>query len=160
MSHKSYSDRLKDPRWQKRRLKVMESAGFRCENCGEKTKTLNVHHKYYERGADPWDYPDFALACLCEDCHEAAEHERLTLLRFIALNDFSCTELLGYVKAVSALGLDKPTRIRIDDINELEGASSAVGVGWSFVETFFDSSAGWLDLPGLLKARKAFRGVG
>ena len=34
---------------------------------------LHVHHKRYEAGRDPWDYPNDALAALCGRCHEA-EH--------------------------------------------------------------------------------------
>lgn len=60
----------KDPRWQKKRLEVMEAAGYRCVQCGDASKTLNVHHRYYVKGAEPWEYDDRALACLCEPCHE------------------------------------------------------------------------------------------
>jgi hypothetical protein len=63
-------EKYKDPRWQRRRLEVMQNAGFCCEGCGSTEKTLNVHHKFYRRGRDPWQYNDFELMCLCEDCHE------------------------------------------------------------------------------------------
>ena len=82
----SYSDLLKDPRWQRKRLEVMEREDFACELCGATDKTLNVHHERYERGRMPWDYPSEALHCLCEPCHrkehgiedaaEKAERER------------------------------------------------------------------------------------
>lgn len=72
----AYSDRLKDPRWQKKRLEILNRAGFMCENCGAKNKTLHVHHGYYERGLDPWEYADDTLWCLCEECHEKAESVR------------------------------------------------------------------------------------
>ncbi len=32
-----------------------------------------VHHLYYEGGLAPWEYPNWALATVCEDCH-AYEH--------------------------------------------------------------------------------------
>lgn len=66
----SYADKLKDPRWQKKRLKVFEHANFTCENCSSKERTLNVHHKRYIRGREPWQYDDEDLSCLCEDCHQ------------------------------------------------------------------------------------------
>jgi hypothetical protein len=67
---RSYSEKLRDPRWQKKRLQVMEKAGFRCERCGRADRTLDVHHGFYARGLDPWDYPDDTLWCLCsEECH-------------------------------------------------------------------------------------------
>lgn len=72
-SRKSYSEKLKDPRWQQRRLKIMERDAFTCQMCSSKEKTLNVHHAYYIRGREPWDYDDSMLITYCEDCHEIVE---------------------------------------------------------------------------------------
>lgn len=33
-------------------------------------KCLNVHHKYYIRGKNPWEYPDDAFVTLCDKCHQ------------------------------------------------------------------------------------------
>lgn len=66
-----YSSKLRDPRWQKKRLEVMESAGFKCARCGEEGEELNVHHVVYQKGLDPWEYDTVDLACLCKSCHEA-----------------------------------------------------------------------------------------
>ncbi len=66
----TYHEKLLDPRWQKKRLKIMERAGFCCENCGNGRMTLHIHHGFYKRGFEPWDYPDETLKCLCADCHE------------------------------------------------------------------------------------------
>lgn len=72
-NRKNYSEQRLDPRWQKRRLEIMQRDDFKCTECCAEDKTLNVHHVYYTRGADVWDYPDHALLTLCSDCHEA-EH--------------------------------------------------------------------------------------
>ena len=32
-------------------------------------KVLNVHHRYYINGKNPWEYDNEALVTLCEDCH-------------------------------------------------------------------------------------------
>lgn len=69
-----YRGQLRDPRWQRRRLEIMQRADFSCEECSSKTRTLHVHHKIYRTGAMPWEYTDAELACICEDCH-SAEHE-------------------------------------------------------------------------------------
>ena len=69
MANKSYSEKLKDPRWQKKRLAVLNSSGFRCESCGDTEDTLHVHHVYYEKDVDPWNYPDEAYMVLCDRCH-------------------------------------------------------------------------------------------
>ena len=66
----SYSEKLKDPRWQKKRLEILNRDHFTCTNCEETTKTLHVHHILYHSGKDPWDYPESDLETLCVDCHE------------------------------------------------------------------------------------------
>jgi len=68
----TYFEKLKDPRWQKLRLKVFERDGWACQICKSKDKTLNAHHRYYTSKTDPWDYPIDALSTLCEACHEEA----------------------------------------------------------------------------------------
>lgn len=65
----SYQDLLKHPNWQKKRLEVMDRAGFRCQECGENEKCLHVHHKNYINGNKPWEYSLANFLCLCEDCH-------------------------------------------------------------------------------------------
>jgi 5-methylcytosine-specific restriction endonuclease McrA len=68
---KTWSQKLRDPRWQKVRLDIMERDGWRCTVCGDKKGTLNVHHVVYSRNnPDPWDYEENVLQTLCEDCHE------------------------------------------------------------------------------------------
>ena len=47
----------------------MDRDSFLCHLCFEKDKTLNVHHRYYEKNKNPWDYDDEALITLCEECH-------------------------------------------------------------------------------------------
>lgn len=65
----SYSEKLKDPRWQRKRLEIMGLNNFKCEQCESVDKTLNVHHIIYKKGAEPWEYENHELQCLCNDCH-------------------------------------------------------------------------------------------
>jgi hypothetical protein len=51
----SYADLLKDPRWQKKRLEVLESNGWACEACGSATKTLHVHCALAKEESDAMD---------------------------------------------------------------------------------------------------------
>lgn len=74
MSKNSYFEKLKDPRWQRLRLEVMQAANFACERCFDAESTLNVHHKIYWHGNEPWEYDRSELACLCESCHEEVHH--------------------------------------------------------------------------------------
>lgn len=79
----NYSDKLKDPRWQKKRLEIMGRSDFACEECGEKDKTLSVHHLYYKKGLNPWEYSNDSLRCLCEFCHNLTNSRDCQLLEFI-----------------------------------------------------------------------------
>jgi predicted nucleic-acid-binding Zn-ribbon protein len=67
----NYSDKLKDPRWQKKRLLIMSRDEFKCRMCGDSESTLHVHHLKYSK--DPWDVPNKDLITLCEDCHGFTE---------------------------------------------------------------------------------------
>lgn len=65
----TYSQKLRDPRWQKKRLQILERDGWACCACGDTESNLQVHHVYYVK-QDPWDYPDNAYQTLCESCHQ------------------------------------------------------------------------------------------
>ena len=67
-----YSAKLKDPRWWKKRLKILERDKWTCQKqlCLDTESTLMVHHRLYLPNTEPWDYPDELLVTLCEDCHE------------------------------------------------------------------------------------------
>lgn len=62
-----YSEKLSDPRWQKKRLKILERDGFKCCFCDDKETTLHVHHKKYN--GQPWEAKNKDLETLCEHCH-------------------------------------------------------------------------------------------
>lgn len=82
---REYRERLRDPRWQKNRLAILERADWRCEGCGTREVNLQIHHGYYERGVMPWEYPAEALYCLCDDCHERAEARKAEAYRELGL---------------------------------------------------------------------------
>ena len=64
-----YQQFLKDGRWQRRRLEIMERDGFKCCDCGT-SDDLHVHHIQYIAGRKPWEYDDEDLITLCEKCHK------------------------------------------------------------------------------------------
>ena len=66
----AYAEKFKDPRWQKMRLQIFKRDKWCCQICGNKENTLHVHHRYYEFGKDPWEYPPESLVTLCVTCHE------------------------------------------------------------------------------------------
>ena len=69
----NYADKLRDPRWQKRRLQVLEAANFRCEDCRRGDLPLEVHHCAYPAGKMPWQCPPELLMAVCESCHDSRQ---------------------------------------------------------------------------------------
>ena len=65
-----YSDKLKDPRWQKKRLEILNRDDFTCQCCSNTKRELHVHHRKYKKNTNPWGYNNFDLTTLCTDCHE------------------------------------------------------------------------------------------
>lgn len=84
----SYSDKLKDPRWRKRRCEIFEAKGSNCTDCGcsGDDEPLQVHHLHYLRGKEPWEYGDDYLIPVCNSCHynrqtiEAEAKEEIALV--------------------------------------------------------------------------------
>ena len=38
-----YTEKFKDPRWQKKRLEILEREKWMCEDCEDKTTQLHIH---------------------------------------------------------------------------------------------------------------------
>lgn len=98
---KTYSEKLRDPRWQKLRLEIMERDRFQCRLCRDTEKTLNVHHSFYSKGWNPWDYPNASLVTACEDCHKLIEARRQSILEATA-NPFVQLAVLQLCHATKA----------------------------------------------------------
>lgn len=77
MKKLTYSEKLKDQRWQKKRLQLLEAAGWKCQNaiCLNESDhpTLQIHHRIYLRNKEPWEYEDWAYQVLCDQCHESKQ---------------------------------------------------------------------------------------
>lgn len=71
MANKTYSEKLKDPRWQKKRLKILERDQWICKLFGDSNTTLHVHHEKYK--GDPWSISDDHLTSVCQHCHGIIE---------------------------------------------------------------------------------------
>ena len=69
MSNLTYPEKLKDPRWQRKRLEIMERDNFTCRDCGAKDKVLHIHHSHYGK-CEPWDADGAVLLTVCQECHD------------------------------------------------------------------------------------------
>jgi hypothetical protein len=106
---KQYLQKLKDPRWQKLRLKVLERDEFCCQRCFDDTSTLHVHHRYYVPGQDPWDSLPDSLITLCESCHteemEMQPEVDQRLLRGLR-SKFFYRDLIGIAAAIEEMPME------------------------------------------------------
>ena len=98
-----FFQKYKHPKWQAKRLSVLERDKFTCQQCRSAEKTLHVHHKIYRKSANPWDYADSDLITLCEDCHDAAGECAKALKEAIAqMHPSQVERLLGVAEAMVA----------------------------------------------------------
>lgn len=81
---KTYSEKLKDPRWQKTRLLILNRDGFSCRDCGSSEEELHVHHCFYTKG-NPWDADPKFLLSLCRSCHERRGREEAQIRELIGV---------------------------------------------------------------------------
>lgn len=93
----TYVQKLKDPRWQRKRLEILDRDGFMCRVCESDTNTLHVHHKCYLKSTDPWDYPDDTMVTVCEECHLTADRMRESIMIKVARLDHMSLAELGNI---------------------------------------------------------------
>jgi len=111
-----YRDKLKDPRWQKKRLGILERDGFACQMCYDTQTTLHVHHKYYNN-RDPWDIPDSALVTLCATCHEEEGEAIKNALNMFKICMGDCGGMSGTIDQIIAAFTDTAcSNAQLDDV--------------------------------------------
>ena len=112
----AYSDLLKDPRWQKKRLEIFQRDDFKCQGCGDRESTLNVHHQKYV--GNPWECPDEFLITLCEDCHNHETYlksiDLFELLQGHGITKWHLQIIIGRIK--SRIIIDTRNGESIEDI--------------------------------------------
>jgi hypothetical protein len=123
----SYSEKLRDPRWQKKRLCVMQRDGFACRDCHDSTSTLQVHHCYYEKGG-PWMTDERFLLTLCQPCHEErgeleADGKRMLGMIFAnAENYVQYSPLRQFVTSMSQHCDKRSVELRVVDDDVIQDA--------------------------------------
>jgi hypothetical protein len=70
----TYSEKLRHPLWQKKRLQILQRDEFACRECGDANTELHIHHLKYKKSRNPWDYENEDLLTLCKNCHFIIEH--------------------------------------------------------------------------------------
>lgn len=130
MDQIKWKDQYKHPNWQRKRAESLESAGYKCQRCGDTETQLHVHHKRYVKGRLIWEYENHELQVLCEPCHEQSHAEKDAFQEFIAmLPSQAIPEILGLILGYCE---EMPPPISAyGDIKQFEYADSAAqGVGF------------------------------
>lgn len=88
----TYSNKLKSPKWQKKRLDILNRDSFTCQMCGDTETELHVHHNKYI--GEPYNTPDEFLQTFCKHCHEIETYlnkinENLIFVHKLSKNVFS-----------------------------------------------------------------------
>lgn len=130
ITKKTYSDKLKNPRWQKKRLEIMQRDNFACKLYGDTESTLAIHHLKYS--GDPWDAPNKDLITVCEGCHalipsmrrESEYNENMKVIRheisegkqiIFIISDSSSYMWVGNNGASTGIFIDNQTILKFDE---------------------------------------------
>ncbi len=114
----TYSEKLKDPRWQKKRLEILNRDNFSCWYCGDSKSTLHVHHEMYFSGDEPWETPDECLSTVCEDCHDFLHIKFSPIEKFLisAVWNRDGKEMVGKWKEIL-----RRIKINVDKTGDING---------------------------------------
>ena len=99
----TYSDKLKSPKWQKKRLEILNRDGFKCKMCGSEDDQLHVHHIIYEDGLDPWGYANNKLITICDFhhklIHEKDEYQKLAKLPLMEVVNQGFIDVFDFIQS-------------------------------------------------------------
>lgn len=101
----TYSQKLKDPRWQRRRLEILERDNFTCQYCNDSEHELHVHHWSYS--TNPWETDADDLTTLCKQCHYIIEDCIAETIVVCAVNKtlFSTGRMVCFVRTDRGMDL-------------------------------------------------------
>ncbi len=118
------------PKWQKKRLEILERDGYQCLECDETENPLHIHHGYYEKDKKPWDYHEVTLRTLCETCHKEAQDTLDTIKMLLA--PFPIDELrvvVGYLKGLNARAVsDRSEPVELIGVLKPDGFEELAGM--------------------------------
>jgi hypothetical protein len=131
---KTYSEKLKDPRWQRKRLEIMQRDNFACTQCGDTSMTQNVHHWQYSK--EPWDAKNEDLTTVCRSCHEEIEKCKELTKDFLRQSDFRMLlkqiETLLKTNPVRVITSQNSVAVIIDTGHQMPLPSVALEALWEF----------------------------
>jgi hypothetical protein len=130
----SYLMKLKSPKWQKKRLEILNLRNFKCEICGNEERELHVHHRFYLKGRQPWQYDNDVFQVLCSNCHENHHSESKESIKEVIPKKYE--KLFLFIESIDFFDIDNLIFIldqdnNNHDINEtFRLLSNALNSGW------------------------------
>ena len=88
MGSKTYRLLLLDERWKEKAGYIKKRDNYTCQHCGKTGCVLDVHHKNYIIGKNPWEIPSRYLVTLCRSCHKKEHSNKKISEFFITLEEF------------------------------------------------------------------------
>ena len=82
----TYQEQIQSPKWQRKRLEIMQRDNFTCVDCGFDDRMLHVHHTLYVRGRMIWEYSNGVLTTLCDICHYYIHAEPADFIKLRLIN--------------------------------------------------------------------------
>lgn len=107
MAKKSYSELLKDPRWQKKRLEILERDNWLCKFCQDGETELQIHHLKYS--GKPWEAESKNLITVCKHCHSVLELLKET--ESFSATSFSIKKYIGRNSKILIIAFDKDDKL-------------------------------------------------
>jgi hypothetical protein len=135
----AYSVKLRDPRWQKVRLKIMERDSFACCKCGDSENMLSVHHRYYIWGREPWEYADYLLVTICQSCHNeehAYEDGASDLIKILKGSGFFNSDISDLANLFNKINLKYPPSVFIAALEKLLATPNSMQ---GFLDEYFQT---------------------
>lgn len=128
----AYSRKLASPKWQKKRLIILNRDKWKCRYCGDDKTELHVHHLKYT-GKNPEDAPNKDLITACADCHYAiTDINKISWEDVIASNKFVNSDGWVSLSLVATSGIYFYYTRNKDGLLELQFSTGVEKMRWAF----------------------------
>lgn len=139
--------------WEAKRREVIERFSNACAHCGIYGGKLNVHHRYYEAGKRPHEYPIETLILLCDRCHGREDELRRRIVRATGfLGNATTVQATAYMEALAAMDsvFNAPgaALVNVDGWWAARGVSDATGIPVEQIEAAARVNGGKFDVGG------------
>jgi len=124
----NYFDKLKSPKWQKKRLQILQRDNFTCTSCGSTETELHVHHLMYDFKKEPWEIDNKLLTTFCTDCHKR-RHDLEKLIKRVLSESMSNEKynlIVGFVMDLCLMDIDE-----IEEVDDLASRYRSKKHNWN-----------------------------